>query len=390
MQILSMVFFASRLAWRQLIKDKAKFITAILGVLFACVLVFMQMGFKDSLFDGAAKLPQKFNGDLFIIHKQTEAIWRPVSFNKIQLMRTFGHKDVEFITPIYIGQAQWKNPETRTKRTLMVFGSEMTESIFVDQDVRENTRFLRRANTVLFDSASRPDFGNIVQLYNENGFVSTEVNDHKVDVVGFFELGASFRGDGNIIVSDQNFMRIFQSRKFQDVDIGMIKLKSHSNVQDVKNNLQSLLDESILVLTLEEMIEYELSYWHHKAPVGVIFGFGVIMGLVVGMIIVYQILFTDITNHINEYATLRAMGYSYKYLMLVVVASSFILAIIGFIPGLILSKFLYYFTHSLIFIEMNMTFMKVAKVFCLILGMCIISGALAMQKMKSADPADMF
>ncbi len=383
------LLFAARLSWRQITFERAKLIAAILGVLFACVLVFMQIGFRDSLFDSATSVPRKMQGDLFIVHKQTEAIWRTVSFSRRELYRAFSASDVETVTPMYIGQTPWKNPENRTKRTLMVFGFEPSESVFNIPEIQGYAKALTVQDTVIFDSLSRPEFGNVPALL-EKGEVRTEINDRKVDVLGTFRMGASFAADGNLITSDQNFLRMFPFRNIEQIDIGVIKLKQGSDVLSVQNFLKSTLNEDVRIMTLQELIAFEKAYWQNNAPIGFIFGFGMVMGLIVGMVIVYQILFTDITNHLSEFATLRAMGYSLKYLMFIVFSSSLILAVIGFIPGYLLSLGLYTLTESVTFIPMPMGFSKALSVFLMILAMCVTSGILAMRKMKSANPADMF
>src|SRR4030065_1934576 len=94
--------FPARLAWRQLTFDRTKLVAAISGVLFACVLVFMQLGFKDSLYDSATSAPVKLNGDLFLMHKQSEAMWRPVQFKRSELMRTLGNPAVVEVYPLYL------------------------------------------------------------------------------------------------------------------------------------------------------------------------------------------------------------------------------------------------------------------------------------------------
>jgi putative ABC transport system permease protein len=382
-------YFATLLAWRQLTYERSKLTAAMLGVLFACVLVFMQLGFRDSLYASISKVPNSLSGDLFIIHKQTEALWRTVNFPRSEMSRAFASPWVDTITPLYIGMAQWKNPLTRVKRTLLVFGSEPSEKLFNIPDLEKFRNGMTRQDTVIFDSLSRPEFGDIETLLT-SGAVVTEINDRKMQVLGTFHLGASFAADGNIMTSDQNFMRIFGNRTLQQVDVGIIKLKAGADVLQVQRDLTALLDETVHVFTLEEMRAFEFAYWQNNAPIGFIFGFGTIMGLVVGMVIVYQILFTDITNHLNEFATLKAMGYSHGYLLLVVFASSLLLALIGFIPGLLLSLGLYTLAESVIFIPMPMPVSKILTVFSLILGMCVIAGSLAMRKMRSANPADMF
>ncbi len=382
--------FAARLAWRQLTHERGKLVAAILGVMFACVLVFMQLGFRDSLYSSISTVPNAMNGDLFIMHKQTEALWRTVPFPRREMLRAFAAEEVASVTPLYIGQAPWKNPQTRTKRTLLVFGSAPRDQLFDLPDIDPYRHALERQDTVMFDALSRPEFGPVPALLAEQGQLYTEINDRNVEVIGTFRMGASFAADGNVMTSDQNFLRIFPQRNIEQVDVGVIRLKAGTDTAQVQAKLRQLLNPNVYLFNWQQMADYEFAYWSNNAPVGFIFGFGVVMGLIVGMVIVYQILFTDITNHLNEFATLKAMGYTLRYLLLVVLASSLILAVIGFVPGFVLSLALYTFAESVIYIPMPMPLSKVISVFSMILIMCVAAGSLAMRKMRSANPADMF
>jgi putative ABC transport system permease protein len=203
-------------------------------------------------------------------------------------------------------------------------------------------------------------------------------------------LGGSFASDGNVIVSDNNFFRIFRGRAPEQVDLGVIRLKPGANPLEVQKSLNQRVTPDVYLFTFAEMKQHEFNYWQKNVPIGFIFGFGTIMGLVVGLIIVYQILFTDITAHLNQYATLTAMGYTFRQLLMVVIASSLILAVLGFIPGTLLSWGLYQVAEANIFLPMPMPLSKMISIFSMILVMCVLSGALAMQKLRSADPADMF
>ncbi|WP_292917879.1 ABC transporter permease DevC [Nitrosomonas sp.] len=389
MNIVNWCYFPARLAWRQLVFDRTKLVAAIFGVMFACVLVFMQLGFRDSLYDSAISAPLKLTGDLFLMHKQTEAMWRPAKFPRRELMRALGHPAVVDVIPVYLGLASFKNIETRVKRTLMVYGFDPDSQIFDIAGIRNYRDGLRIKDTVLFDEYSRPEFGPMRQLL-EAGRSSTEVNDYKVDVIGLFHLGVSFAADGNIVTSDLNFMRIFPNRNHNAIDLGVIKLDSGSSIQQVQRELRYQLNEFVDVFTYEELLKHEKDYWADMAPIGFIFGFGTIMGLIVGLVIVYQILFTDIANLRYEFATLKAMGYEHGYFIRVVFASAFFLAVLGFFPGLMLSTGLYYLAESQIFMPMPMTFSKLGTVFVFILSMCVMAGVLAIRKLKAADPADMF
>ncbi|MDD5578517.1 MAG: ABC transporter permease DevC [Methylobacter sp.] len=381
--------FPARLAWRQLIHDRTKLIAAIFGVLFATVLVFMQLGFKDALYTSAASAPMKMDGDLFLLHKQKEAMFRPEQFDRSELMRVLGHPEVVSAYPMYIALGSLKNIKTKHKRTLMVYGYDPDANLINVPEIKAKHEQLRLKDTILFDESSRPEFGPMRKLLAEGKNI-TEVNDYKVKIVGLFRLGTTFAADGNVVCSELNFLRIFHQRNADKIDLGIIKLKPAAHTRQVQSELSAFLNENVSLLTYEQLLSFEQQYWDNMTPIGFIFGFGTIMGLVVGMVIVYQILFTDITNHLNEFSTLKAMGYKNNYFIRVVFASAFFLAILGFIPGYILSIGLYRLAESAIYMPMPMTVIKVFTIFMFILTMCAASGALAIRKLKEANPADMF
>lgn len=382
-------FFAARLAWRQLIFDKPKLIAAIMGVMFACLLVFMQLGFKDSLMTSAASAPIKMQADVFLMHKQTEAMWRSEKFGRSLLMRALGHPDVASVHAMYMGLAAFKNIDTRLKRTLMVYGFDPESNLMNIPEVINEREKIKIKDQVFFDRASRPEFGP-VESWIATGRTQTEINNYKVTLSGTYLMGTSFAADGNVITSEQNFLRIFPHRSMSEIDLGFIRARDPSRITQIKQDIEAMMGKEVMVLTYAELIAYEQTYWQNSAPVGFIFGMGVIMGLIVGMVIVYQVLFTEISNNLSQFATLKAMGYPQSYLVKVVFSSAMYLALLGFVPGFALSLYLYQLAEQNIFIPFPMPVSKIAFVFSLILGMCFVAGTLAIRKLKSADPADMF
>ncbi|HEX3996864.1 MAG TPA: FtsX-like permease family protein, partial [Acetobacteraceae bacterium] len=130
--------------------------------------------------------------------------------------------------------------------------------------------------------------------------------------------------------------------------------------------------------------------WEKATPIGFIFAFGSLMGLIVGMVIVYQILFSDIASHLREFATLKAIGYSNGYLNRVVLSAALLLAVLGFVPGLALSAVLYEVVNKGTYLRLEMNASRAVWVFVLIFATCAASGLLAMRKLRDANPADMF
>jgi putative ABC transport system permease protein len=114
------------------------------------------------------------------------------------------------------------------------------------------------------------------------------------------------------------------------------------------------------------------------------------MGLMVGMVIVYQILFTDVCSHLRGYATLKALGFSHRYLQHVVLGEASILACLGFVPGLLLSAGLYHYVGRAAYLPLELTCDRCVSVFGMILAMCMVAGLLALRKLREADPASVF
>ncbi len=379
------------LAWLQLTRERIRFLVALAGISFADILMFMQLGFKTALLNSSIILHQNVKGDVFLISPQSDALISMKSFSSRRLYEALGVEGVKSVNPIYIAFGIWKNPVDKNTRSIMIIGINPKEQILNLPGLEENFDKIKMADVVLFDRKSRPEFGPIVELYNSGKEVKTEIAERKIKVAGLFTLGSTFGADGNIVTSDLNFLRIFSNRDKGLIDMGAITLEDNANVDQVLATLREKLNGGdVLVLSREEFINYERDYWENTTAIGFIFGLGVAMGLVVGTVIVYQILYTDVSDHLPEYATLKAMGYTDSYLFILVFQEAIILACIGFIPGLAVSSFIYYNAAKATGLPIVMTKFLIVFVYGLTLLMCLVSGAIAVGKLKAADPADIF
>lgn len=140
------------------------------------------------------------------------------------------------------------------------------------------------------------------------GPLSAEVNDRRITVVDLFTLGTSFGIDGSLVTSDLNYQRLFPDRPPGFIELGLIHLEEGADPDEVQRRLTGALENDVRVLTRPEFIDREVRYWGSTTPIGYVFGFGAVMGLIVGGVIVYQILFADVSEHLSEYATLKAIG----------------------------------------------------------------------------------
>lgn len=384
--------FAIPLAWLQLKRERIRLLIALAGIGFAVILMFVQMGFQDALFDSSVRLHQNLEGEVFLISPQSTALIAMRTFSQRRLYQTLGYEGVESVSPLYLGFGFWKNPVDRSTRSILAIGFDPTNSVF-SSEIVTNLEPIRQPNVVLFDAKSREEFGPISQLYNEGKPVITEIDGRRVTVGGLFNMGASFGADGNFITSDLNFLRIFPSREIGLIDVGSIKLKPGTDVQKIADQLKrdiQAVTKDVVILTKPEFIEFEQNYWKSSTAIGFIFTLGAAIGFVVGTVIVYQILYTDVSDHLAEYATLKAMGYKNLYLLSVVFQEALILSVLGYIPGFILSIGLYNLTRNATALPIGMTLARAILVFCLTVIMCVLSGAIAVRRVQDADPADIF
>ncbi len=378
------------LAWRQLMKEKTRLIIAVAGITFADILIFIQMGFEGALFNAAAKPHRNLQADLILINTKFQTLFSVKSFSRTRLYQALSYDDVQSVSPVYIATAQWKNPENLLERAIIVWGIDPAVPAFKFPEIYQNLSQIKPLNQVLFDQASRPEYGNVGEIFSKTGNFKTEVNGKLIRVKGLFSNGASFAADGNIISSDSTFLNLFPNRQAEKIEVGLITLKPGANMVKVQSQMIKGLPKDIKVLTPEEFAQLEVEYWANSTGIGFIFGLGVGVGFIVGIVIVYQILYSDVSEHLPEYATLKAMGYSDRYLLVVLMQESLILAILGYLPGLILSLGIYQLAYIATLLPIAMNLERGINVLIMTIFMCSFSGAIAMKKLLSADPADIF
>lgn len=384
------IFHKTPLAWRQLLKERTRLLVAVAGITFADMLIFIQMGFEGALFDAAIQPHRSLQADLVLINPQFQTLFSVKSFSRKRLYQTLGYEGVESVNSLYIGTGQWRNPETRLERAILVWGIDPAKSAFKFPEVQQNLDQIKQLNQVLFDQAGRPEYGIVGEIFKKESNFNTELNNKAISVKGIFSNGASFAADGNVITSDSTFLQIFPERKPDRIEVGLITLKPDANLELVQSQLIAELPKDVKVLTPEEFAQVEKEYWANSTAIGFIFSLGVGVGFIVGIVIVYQILYSDVSDHLPEYATLKAMGYTDYYLLIVLMQEALLLAVLGFIPSFLLSLGLYQLAYISTMLPIFMNMERAITVFVLTIIMCSVSGLIAMRKLRSADPADIF
>ena len=378
------------LAWLQLTHHKGSFLVALAGVAFAVILMFMQLGFQDALYEDAITIHKTLRADLILISPESVALFGTSTFPLRRLYDALEIDGVATASPFYIGGGQWKNPQNQSSRGITILAFNPDKPVFNLAEINDNLDDIRRADVVLFDRLSRAEYGQIATEFSKGEAVSTEVNGRKIGVGGLFALGGGvMSADGLLISSDLNFSRI-RGGSLSEINLGLLTLEPGADRAQVRRQLISNVPKDVKVMSKSEFLDFEQNYWKKSSPIGFIFSVGLSMGVFIGGVIVYQILYTDVTNHLAEYATLKAIGYADWYLLKTVLQEALLLASLGFIPGFIISIVLYDWTKDAARLPMATNLERVAFILGLTVLMCFVSGAIAVRKLRAADPADIF
>ncbi len=378
------------IGWLQLRHRPLRLLVALAGIGFAVLLIMMQLGFRSALFESAVRYHERLNYDIALFSTSSVFIVRPQAFSARRLYQTLGDESVAAISPVHIFPGVWKNPWNNDRRSINIIGFNPEHDLLDAQGFDAARNLLSRQDMVIFDAASRPEFGPVAEEFDPNTKLFVEINDRRVQVAGLFHMGTSFGIDGSIMTSVDNWLRLFPSRSRNDIELGLIKLKPGADAEATRDRLRNYLPKDVLVMTKADFVQREKNYWNAATPIGYIFAFGAIMGFVVGAIIVYQILFADVSEHLNEYATLRALGYPNRFISGIVIQQALILGVLGYFPGVAAVYWLSAKAASATHLPLYITQDRALFVFTLTISMCAISALLAVRKVRRLDPADVF
>jgi putative ABC transport system permease protein len=378
------------LGWLQLKHDKMRLLTALSGIAFADILIFMQLGFMNALYTTNTQYPRKIKGDIVLTSTQATNFNELYTFPRRRLYQAMDVPGVESAEPVYIGSLSWRNPQNREKTSMMVIGFDPEKPAFDLPEVNSQLNKVKIPDTVLFDRASRGEYDEVINQIQQGKTITTEIERTTITIGGLFKLGASFQDDGALITSEQNYMRLFPRKQPGMVSLGVINLEEGKDAEEARTYLNAYLPDDVKAYTYEEYVDAELNYIQSSTAIGFVFSLGTMMGFIVGIVIVYQVLSTDVNDHLAEYATFKAMGYRNSYLLGVVFEEALILSIIGFIPSVAIAAGLYRLTAMATALPIFLPMSRAVTVLILTVVMCGISGAIATRKLQSADPADIF
>jgi len=380
---------AFQVAWRQLSSNGWRLLAAAAGVAFAAVLMLVQNGLLEALFTSVTRLYVSARADLVLVSPLYQSQLATGSFPRRRLYQALAVAGVRKVVPLYLGDATWRNPLTRGRRDISLVAFRPQPGLFNLPGVDEGMPSILFSDSVLFDRGSRPEYGPVPELLASH-HVETEIGGKHNTVRGLFFLGASFASDGTVLTSDMNFFRIEPGQRSDQVSLGFVFLDQKAPMEKARSQIRALVGNDARVLTRQELVDLEKAFWNDSLPIGFVLNMNMLLGMIIGTVIVYQILYTAVLDSLSEYATLKALGYWDTYLYQVVVSQALILSLLGFLPGYGASLFVYAVTRRLALLPIHMTALRAAEVYGLTVLMCAVGGMLATRKLRSADPAEIF
>jgi putative ABC transport system permease protein len=384
---------ATQLAWHNLLHNKVKTGTAIAGVVFAIVLMFMQLGFLEAVKVSATLIYDELDFDICLRSKDYLNLADARTFSRQRLTQATTVPGVERIAPLTVARNAWRNPQNGQRLAVLCLGVEPQDPIFLSAEIQGRVReFLVHPNSLLIDTKTRREYGprDGQQFGPADQGAAVELNDTTVYIAGVYTCGAGLSSGAAAIMTERGLQQITPGLSPDQVSLGLIKVASDADVEEVAGELREGFYGDVDVLTRPELLHDELRFWVYDTNYGLIFQLGVAVSLIVGTAIVYQVLVSDVASLLPEYATLKAMGYSNRYLATVILQQALALALLGFIFGVILSLGLYAVTTIGAQIPIRMTARNLILVFGLAVAMCTCSGVAALRKAFKVDPADLF
>ena len=374
------------LAWRNLTHRKLPLLVSLVAVGFAAVIMFLELGLLNGLYDSQTSMLNAFRADLVLRSRTLHIFNAHVNFPRSQLAQVAGVRGVQSVYPIYVEDrlSDLRDPAGGICHVIRVLAFNPEEAVFLPPEIESQAGALRAPLTILFDRKSRPFFGSL------RPGMTTELGPRTVTVAGTFGLGPDYYYDGNVLTSADTLFTLFPNQTRDNVYLGLVQLVPGMAPGAVQRELQRLLAPDIEVLKKSELVAREKAEWQKATPAGYIFIMGVAVGFVIGVFICYQILYTEISDRLPQLATLKALGYRNGDLLRLVLTQAVLLGLLGFVPAVVATSGLYALLTAATGIITQLTVARVALVFALTLGMCLMAGLFAVRKALAIDPAELF
>ena len=388
-RLLQWIFGRLPIGWLQLTHKRGRFMAALSGVAFANVLVFVQLGIMNCMGTATLRPYEFFSADIMISAHDANALAEGSNVARQWMLQAFADPDVIAGMGLFVGNVPWNRGDKDI--TFTTFGIDPGQPGFLAPDIAGDSALLRVHDVAVIDRLARGLSRDEAAAIRPQTPLSFETQGRTLTALDTFAGGGGFGGDGFMIVSDQTFLSLFPARSSTAPDHILLRLRPGANVAAVTTRLRGLIsDPTLRIRSYADAAQEDLRYQQTQRPTGVIFGFGVLIGVLVGLVIVYQVLSADVADHLREYATFKAMGYGPRFFLGIVIEEALILGIMGFVPGLAVGAAMLAFMGTVTALPLAMTASMAIMVFVGTVVFSVMSGAIATRRLAAADPADLF
>lgn len=371
------------LAWHNTLQNKKRSGAAVAGITFAVLLVFMQLGFLQTAKTNSTIVYNYFQFDLIIVSTRFEALEAADYFDSSRLLQARVVPGVRDVSTLDVSRGRWRDPENNNLgSSCMMLGFDLNPA-FVPEEHRALLPALTPRDTVMLDRFSHPDYGS-----QRIGREATLEN-RPVTLAALYEMGVGFQAEGTIITSLDTYLTI-RRQQARHVIFGLVQVTPDSNPAEVKQRLMAALPDDVIVFTKDELVFRERNYYVNVKPIGIMFRAGAFVAFCVGGVILYQVLASEISNRLRELATLKAVGFTDFYVYGVGIQQALLFAAMSYGPAFVFSLITFRLVYWASHIPMFMTWSLALTVLGLSVAMTTVSSVLALQKVKRADPADLF
>ena len=376
------------LAWRNLLANKPRLLRSSGGIGFAVLLMLTQLGFERAFFNASLEVIRLLDGEIFLqrASKYRFATKDPFSARDLESARAVA--GVASAWPLYADwhHVFWRNPANGKDYLVRVFAFDPDQPVLSLPALSANLADLNGLDTAIVDRRSRRFLG------MDPPPTAAELNGTKIKIIGSFALGPDFENDGTVVIGNRTFAKLMPGPRggSPDVELGVVKLIPGSDPTAVQRAIAAAAPKDLAVLTKAQLLELERRFQAEVSSAGPIFVMGTLVGFIVGMLISYQIIYTDLAEQQPQYATMKAMGYRTSYLIRVVLEQALLSALTGWIPASLIAILLFRILGEIALLPLHMTVELAVVSFLLTLGMCLISAVLAVRRVISADPAGVF
>ncbi|GAB1544180.1 hypothetical protein NUACC21_68560 [Scytonema sp. NUACC21] len=384
------------IARKNLLEDIPRFLVAQAGIMFAVSLVTIQTGLQYGFARSSSQLVTQSRADIWIASRNVQhvGLTMPISYEQVTKARKVA--GVERAEGAIVRGALWHEEESDKISAVTLVGGVPGGLLFPTSNIINGSfNDLKEPYRFIIDKTSLKSL-NLKHL-GEVG----KINKVPAKLVGFTE------GTQSIIFGSLMFTSLESANTYLNYntsDTGssaksfvstdpisfiLIRAKPGQNIAQLQRKLEETIPD-IRAYTREEMAEITQSYWQQRSGIGFVLGIGAVVGIVVGAVVVSQILYASVTDHIKEFGTLKAMGASNWYIYSVIIEQGLWMAIIGYIPGMAVCLGVAAWTATSQGIVILITPLSAAVVFGITALMCVSSAVFAIQKVTHVDPAVVF